>query len=231
MLSDKIKELRLARDLSQEDLAEVLDVTRQSISKYENGTAEPSLEKIKILAAYFDVTYDYLLDDNVEVQDMTYGKRGKVSPADAEEKAEETVEPSKKPRKKREDTPAEAAHRRKEEEIDALPRIQIQSKIEEDGESEFYKFEILEKFPHVDYKPTALLCGVHSRTFLFENRTDIAWYRTMEDAEKEVEAIHRAIEAGETAYELQYDAPVKKRGFFSVQLADVEVNDSESDVD
>lgn len=64
MFSDKLKELRKARGLSQEELSEVLDVSRQSISKYENGTAEPDLDKLAILVKFFDVSFDYLLGED-----------------------------------------------------------------------------------------------------------------------------------------------------------------------
>ena len=47
--------------MTQEQLAEKLDVSRQSISKWESGQAVPKLEKIVLLSAVFDVTTDYLL--------------------------------------------------------------------------------------------------------------------------------------------------------------------------
>lgn len=46
--------------MTQEQLAEKLDVSRQSISKWESGQAVPKLEKIVLLSAVFDVTTDYL---------------------------------------------------------------------------------------------------------------------------------------------------------------------------
>lgn len=64
MFSDKLKELRKARGLSQEELSEVLDVSRQSISKYENGTAEPDIDKLAIMVKFFDVSFDYLLGED-----------------------------------------------------------------------------------------------------------------------------------------------------------------------
>lgn len=64
MFHNKLKELRKGRGLSQEELSEVLDVSRQSISKYENGTAEPDFDKLAILVKYFDVSFDYLLSED-----------------------------------------------------------------------------------------------------------------------------------------------------------------------
>lgn len=60
-LSEKILTLRKSKDLTQEQLAERLGVSRQSISKWESGQAIPELEKIVKLSGIFDATTDYLL--------------------------------------------------------------------------------------------------------------------------------------------------------------------------
>lgn len=60
-LSEKILTLRKSRDLTQEQLAEQLNVSRQSISKWESGQSIPEIEKIMLLSSIFDVTTDYLL--------------------------------------------------------------------------------------------------------------------------------------------------------------------------
>lgn len=60
-LSEKILILRKSKDLTQEQLAERMNVSRQSISKWESGQAIPELEKILALSGIFDVTTDYLL--------------------------------------------------------------------------------------------------------------------------------------------------------------------------
>lgn len=59
--SEKLFTLRKANDLTQEQLAEQLEVSRQSISKWESGQTIPELEKIVALSAIFNVTTDYLL--------------------------------------------------------------------------------------------------------------------------------------------------------------------------
>ncbi|EHI99602.1 helix-turn-helix domain protein [Clostridium sp. DL-VIII] len=60
-LSEKILKLRKANNLSQEQLAEKLDVSRQSISKWESGQSIPDVEKLIALSNIFNVTIDYLL--------------------------------------------------------------------------------------------------------------------------------------------------------------------------
>lgn len=59
--SEKLLTLRKSRNLTQEELAEQLDVSRQSVSKWESGQAVPELDKIVALSGIFDVTTDYLL--------------------------------------------------------------------------------------------------------------------------------------------------------------------------
>lgn len=60
-LGENISRLRAARGMSQGDLAEALDVSRQSISKWETGGAVPELDKLMKLSALFGVTLDELV--------------------------------------------------------------------------------------------------------------------------------------------------------------------------
>ena len=63
ILADRIVELRKKKGWSQEELAEMIDVTRQSVSKWESGQSLPDLDKILKLADIFGVSTDYLLKD------------------------------------------------------------------------------------------------------------------------------------------------------------------------
>lgn len=63
---DKIAMLRKERGLSQEELADMLDVTRQSVSKWESGQSLPDIQKIVQIADIFGVTTDYLMKDEQE---------------------------------------------------------------------------------------------------------------------------------------------------------------------
>lgn len=62
-LAEKILELRTGQNLSQGDLAEKLEVSRQSVSKWETGQAVPELDKIIKLADLFGVSVDQLVRD------------------------------------------------------------------------------------------------------------------------------------------------------------------------
>ena len=63
-LADKIMTLRRQQGWSQETLAEKLDVTRQSVSKWESAQSVPDLDKILALSELFGVTTDYLLKED-----------------------------------------------------------------------------------------------------------------------------------------------------------------------
>ena len=60
-LGEKIYKLRTERNLSQGDLSEILEVSRQSVSKWENGAAIPDLDKIIKLSEIFEITIDELV--------------------------------------------------------------------------------------------------------------------------------------------------------------------------
>lgn len=59
--AEKLLTLRKANNLTQEQLAEKLDVSRQSVSKWESGQSIPELDKIVALSAIFNVTTDCIL--------------------------------------------------------------------------------------------------------------------------------------------------------------------------
>ena len=66
ILADKIINLRKKNSWSQEELAEKLGVSRQSISKYEGAQSIPDMDKILKLSKIFGVTTDYLIKDEIE---------------------------------------------------------------------------------------------------------------------------------------------------------------------
>ena len=63
-LSEKIVNLRKARNISQEELAEQLGVSRQAVSRWEVGSALPDASNILQLSKLFGVSADYLLNDD-----------------------------------------------------------------------------------------------------------------------------------------------------------------------
>lgn len=58
---DKLKELRLERNISQKELGDFLNMSKMAISHWESGHSEPSIAQLIILSNYFDVSVDYLI--------------------------------------------------------------------------------------------------------------------------------------------------------------------------
>lgn len=78
ILADKIITERKKNGWSQEELADMLGVSRQSVSKWEGAQAVPDLQKILKLAEIFGVSTDYLLKDEIEAEE-TSGEMREVS--------------------------------------------------------------------------------------------------------------------------------------------------------
>lgn len=75
MLSEQIKSLRFAHHLTQVELAKELNVTKQTVSNWENDNIQPSIDMLVKLADFFAVTTDFLLDrevlTSINVQDLS----------------------------------------------------------------------------------------------------------------------------------------------------------------
>ncbi|HIQ90743.1 MAG TPA: helix-turn-helix transcriptional regulator [Candidatus Coprosoma intestinipullorum] len=71
--SDNLRLLRTKHRLSQKEIGDIVGVTSQAISKWENGIAEPDNDSLLKLSNYFNVSTDYLLGKNdVENQSIRY---------------------------------------------------------------------------------------------------------------------------------------------------------------
>lgn len=68
MLNERIKQLRIARNISQTELANRLTVSKQTVSNWENNNIQPSVEMLLSIARFFGVSCDFLLGlDNCKV--------------------------------------------------------------------------------------------------------------------------------------------------------------------
>ena len=70
-IGKKIKELRTLKGLTQEELADILQVSRQAISKWESGQSVPESDKLIVISNYFKVSLDYLLKEDDEEQNSS----------------------------------------------------------------------------------------------------------------------------------------------------------------
>jgi transcriptional regulator with XRE-family HTH domain len=75
--AENLKQLRKERQLSQEDLAEILDVSRQAVSKWEQGIGYPEVEKLLLIARKLRISLDSLMEteiaqkSNLQMQNIT----------------------------------------------------------------------------------------------------------------------------------------------------------------
>ncbi len=71
MFADQLRRLRSARNISQSELAATLGVSQQAVTKWENNKSKPSLQTVKKIAQVFDVSTDYLLDNEGKKEEVT----------------------------------------------------------------------------------------------------------------------------------------------------------------
>ena len=69
MFNDKIRYLRKHQELTQAEVADGINILQSTYSNYEQGTREPNLETLKKLANFFDVSIDYLLENDRGLSD------------------------------------------------------------------------------------------------------------------------------------------------------------------
>jgi len=74
-LADQIKNYRINAGLSQDDLADKVMVSRQSISNWENGKTYPDINSLLILCEVFDVTLDQLVKGDIETMKQVIDQR------------------------------------------------------------------------------------------------------------------------------------------------------------
>ena len=82
---EKLQALRKENGMSQEALAEKINVSRQAISKWELGTASPDTDNIVLLCKYFQVPIEYmLLNEFNDLDEYNLARGGSQTPAQPE---------------------------------------------------------------------------------------------------------------------------------------------------
>lgn len=70
-LGENLKKFRLQRELTQEQLADILGVSAQAVSRWENGTTYPDITLLPVIASYFEITLDELMGmDSVKSEEQ-----------------------------------------------------------------------------------------------------------------------------------------------------------------
>lgn len=75
-IGEKLTKLRKEQNLTQEQFAEILQVSRQSVSKWELDDSYPNTEKLIRISKLFDCSLDYLLKDEIEKMDVNMTSAG-----------------------------------------------------------------------------------------------------------------------------------------------------------
>ena len=68
--AENLKQIRKEKQLSQEELAEMLEVSRQAVSKWEQGIGYPEVEKLLLLSEKLNVSLDYLMSTKIVQEDV-----------------------------------------------------------------------------------------------------------------------------------------------------------------
>lgn len=76
MFKDNLIDLRKMNDMSQEELAEKLQISRQTVSKYETGESVPDIDKCKQIAEIFNVSLDDLVNYDKETDGLGVPPKG-----------------------------------------------------------------------------------------------------------------------------------------------------------
>jgi len=177
---ENLKNVRKQRGVTQEELAEILGVSRQAISKWESDGGYPETEKLLVISKTLNISIDYLLND--------------VSVMEEKEKTEEKS-------------------------VVYAPTGKIAITTYDNQNVVFCQSVKTSPIfsPRKD-EPKYILNGVDKVTFWGEHTTLLGWYATLEDVEKEISEITKAIQNGEDAYKLKYNAAVEDRTFGSPKL-------------
>lgn len=173
-LGEKLSKLRKENNYTQEQLANVLGVSRQAISKWESNITYPETEKLIRMSKLFHCTTDYLLLE--------------------EEETTKNTEPNNS-------HPASPNN-----------RIFIESPLTKSLVSCFKVTASPVIAPTKD-QPKYLLLGVDKVTVLGEHTTQLGWYATEEDIQREISEISSAIRNGESSYTIKYNVEVDTKLF------------------
>lgn len=87
LLNEKISIIRKMNNLSQESFAEILGVSRQAVSKWENGSSIPDVQILFRIAEFYNITLDQLVRDEFDLP-MTQGAEKKLEQTEAKENFE-----------------------------------------------------------------------------------------------------------------------------------------------
>ena len=187
---ENLKAIRKKRGVTQEQLAQTLNVSRQSISKWESNASYPESEKLILIAKELDVSLDYLLL-NSKSEDMA-------------ELSNDTTIDNKVTLKSNTEGVAVSVPNGK---------IAITS-FNNNSIVQCISVKSSKILAPAKNEPPYLLLGVDKITLLGEHSVILAWYETLDEVQKEIAEISKAIENKKLTYSLKYYSNIEFKGFF-----------------
>lgn len=164
---ENLQAIRRKNRMSQEDLAELLGVSRQAVSKWELGEGYPEVDKLLIISQKLNISLDSLMGNNItlpETQNFeTDGKIRIVSPHEG---------------------------------VIIRTAIVVRSQPYKGGKS--------------SPKYALFASDGNGSSYFGPINTFLGWYRNDEDCNKEIDEIHRAMDAHVSSYTLQYSVKTKQ---------------------
>lgn len=79
---EKLKAIRMRKDWTQEEMANFLDTTKQTISRYELGLNSPRLDTLASMAEHFEINMTFLVDDYYSIEDTLAALDNKYLPVE-----------------------------------------------------------------------------------------------------------------------------------------------------
>lgn len=179
--AENLKQIRKEKQMSQEDLAEMLDVSRQAVSKWEQGNGYPEVEKLLLLSGRLDISLDSLMSSEIaELSDNDSSHRSDIKSDQAKTDIKGTIIIT---------SPHENV-------ITTCYKVISSGKM--GGSKTAPKYALFGVSP-----------GTSS--FWGEPTTFLGWYADKEQISKEILEIQHAITGGLSTYTLKYSAKTERK--------------------
>ena len=188
--AENLQTLRRKNGMTQEELAELLDVSRQAVSKWELGEGYPEVEKLLVLSKKLNVSLDSLMGDGEcaevsgESPDAADSSKGSSTDADR-----------------------------------PVRTIRIVSPNEGSIVMSVSRVTRSQRFKGGKNSPKYALYATDGGDISFwgAQNTFLGWYRELEDITREIEELRTALDAGEESYTLQYSVKCRQDLFRTIE--------------
>lgn len=187
---ENLKNIRRHKNITQEELAEILGVSRQAVSKWESNNGYPETDKLLIISKTLDVSVDYLLKDASIIKDNTE----KIISQSSKQQEAESVKVSGK-------LYIIDANKRK---LAVYEEFTI-DRIGWNNNGEATVIGGIKSNTEKVKVPVAILYGITKGVMGLNKKTVLGYYASLDDAQKELSAISMASKT-DTSYELKYAA-------------------------